>query len=115
MIFPTKFLILLNSYDTVFPKREIEIKTQHLQSPWITRQIIKKRTTENDTIYQKSKTSYYQHNLKLFEIHIKRHGKMKEVIRKKLGTCDSFPEKLIIGKVEITDMKTLLKHLTTFL
>ena len=28
-----KILMLLNSYDTAFPKREIEIKTQHLWSP----------------------------------------------------------------------------------
>ena len=28
-----KILMFLNSYDTAFPKREIEIKTQHLWSP----------------------------------------------------------------------------------
>ena len=71
-------------YDTAFPKRKIEVKTQHLQSPWITRglqksskwkqrlyeKFLKKRTIENETIYKKykylfekikkkSKTSHY--------------------------------------------------------
>ena len=88
-------------YDTAFPKIEIEIKTQHLQSPWITRglhksskqkqrlyeKLLKKTTTENRIIYKKykylfekikkkSKTSYYQRKLKLFEGDIKKTWKI---------------------------------------
>ena len=76
--------------------------------------ILRKRTTENETIYKKykylfekikkkSKTSYYQRILKLFEGDINKTWKIiKEVHGKKSGTCDSFPKKL------------LLTHLTTF-
>ena len=53
----------------VFPKKKIEIKTQHSQSPWITRGLQKsskrkqryiknywkKRAIENEIIYQKYK------------------------------------------------------------
>ena len=35
----TFLFIFSDLYDTAFPKREIEIKTQHLQSPWITRSL----------------------------------------------------------------------------
>ena len=33
----TFHFIFSDMYDTAFPKREIKIKTRHLQSPWITR------------------------------------------------------------------------------
>ena len=33
----TFYFISSNFYDTAFPKKEIEIKTQHLQPPWINR------------------------------------------------------------------------------
>ena len=43
---------------------------------------------------KKSKTSYYQRKLKLFEGDIKKTWKViKEVTGKKRGTCDSFPPK----------------------
>ena len=95
-VYGTFHFIFFDLYDTAFPKREIEIKTQHLQPPWITRglrshpneskttlKILKKRTTENEAIYKKykylfekikkkSKTSYYQRKLKLFEGDIKK-------------------------------------------
>ena len=127
-------------YDTAFPKRETEIKTQHLQSPWITRGLqksskrkqilyekcLKKEKTENEAIYKrykylfekikkKSKTSYYQRKLKLFEGDTKNTWKIiKEVIGKKRGTCDSFSKKLIIKKAEITDTKTIANSLNNF-
>ena len=67
-------------YDTSFLKRETEIKTYHLQSPWITsglqksstrkqrlyEKLFKKRTTENEAVYlfekikKKSKANYCQ-------------------------------------------------------
>ena len=121
-------------------KNEIEIKTQRLQSPWITRglqtsskwkqrlheKFLKKRTSENETIYKKykylfekikkkSKTSYYQRKLKLFEGDIKKEWKIiKEVIEKKRGTCDSFPKTLIIDKVEITNTKATANSFNNF-
>ena len=88
--------------------------------------ILKKRTTENETIYikykylfekikKKSKTSYYQHKLNLFEGDIKKTWKIiKEVIEKKRGTCDSFPKTLIIEKVDISDMKTIANSFWNF-
>ena len=39
---------------------------------------------------------------------------MTEVIGEKWGTCDSFPKKLIIDKVEITDTKTIAKTFNNF-
>ena len=36
---------------------------------------------------------------------------MKETIRKKGGMCHYFPTKLMIDKVEITDMKTITEKL----
>ena len=88
--------------------------------------ILKKRTTENETIYikykylfekikKKSKTSYYQHKLNLFEGDIKKTWKIiKEVIEKKRGTCDSFPKTLIIEKVDISDTKTIANSFWNF-
>ena len=38
----------------------------------------------------------------------------KKIIGKKRGTCDSFPKKLIIDKVEITDTKTSAKRFNNF-
>ena len=98
--YETFHFIFSELYETAFPKREIETKTQILQSPLIARglqksskrkqrlyeKLFKKRATENETIYKKytylfektkkkSKTSYYQCKLKLFEGDIKRHGK----------------------------------------
>ena len=37
-----------------------------------------------------------------------------EVIGKKRGTCDSFPQRLIIDKVEITDTKTIVNSINNF-
>ena len=65
---------------------------------------LKKRTTGNETIYKKykylfekikikSKTSYCQCKIKLFEGDIKKTWKIiKEVIGKRRGTCGSFPK-----------------------
>ena len=61
-----------------------------------------------EKIKKKSKASYYQHKLNLFEGDIKKTWKIiKEVIEKKRGTCDSFPKTLIIEKVDISDTKTI--------
>ena len=110
--------------DTAFSKKEIEIKTQYLQSPQITRVLQKssKRVIQShpksylyEKIKKKSKTSYYQRQLKLFEGDIKKTWKIiKEVIGKKIGTFDSFPKKLVIDKVEITDTKTIAKTFSNF-
>ena len=84
---------------TYFKKRAIESET-----------IYKKYKHLFDKIKKKFKTSYYQLKLKLFESDIKKTWKIiKEIIGRKRGTCDSFPKKLIIGKVEITDTKTITK------
>ena len=39
---------------------------------------------------------------------------IKKVIGKKTSTCDSFPKKLTIGKVEITNTKTIAKKFNNF-
>ena len=39
---------------------------------------------------------------------------IKKVIGKKTGTCDSFPKKLTIDKVEITNTKTIAKTFNNF-
>ena len=82
--YETFHFIFSDLYDTAFPKREIEIKTQYLQPPRITRglqksskrkqrlyeKFFKSRATENETICKKykylfqkikkkSETSYY--------------------------------------------------------
>ena len=127
-------------YDNAFPKGETEIKTQYLQSLSTNRGLqkspkrkqrlfenfFKKRITENETINKKnkylfekirkkSKTSYYLRKLKLFEGDIKKISKIiKEVIGNKRGTCDFFPPKLIIDKVEITNTTTIAKTLNNF-
>ena len=89
--YETFHFIFSDLYDTAFPKREIEIKTQYLQPPRITRglqksskrkqrlyeKFFKSRATENETICKKykylfqkikkkSETSYYQCKLKTF-------------------------------------------------
>ena len=93
--YETFYFIFSGLYNTAFSKKEIEIKTQYLQSPQITRVLkksskrkqrlyenfLKNRTTDNETIHKKykylyekikSKTSYYQRKLKLFEGDIKK-------------------------------------------
>ena len=86
-------------YDTAFPKRENEIKTQHLQSSWRGLQKLSKRkqrlyekflkkehlkiklyvrsiNVHLKKIKKKSKTSYYKRKLKLFEGDIKKIWKI---------------------------------------
>ena len=123
-------------YDTASPKREIRIKTQNLQSPWITKDFqdsskrkqnylvnslkIEKLYIRSITIYlekffKKSETSYYFNKLKFFEGEIKMRWKlMEKVIVEKRRICDYFCKKLIINQAEIMRQKLLLKHLTTF-
>ena len=68
-----------------------------------------------EKIKKKSKTSYYQRKLKVFEGDMKKTWKIiKAVVGKKRGTCDSFPNTLIIGKVEITDTKTVANSFNNF-
>ena len=80
---------------------------------------MKKRAIENEIIYQKykyllekikkkSKRSYYQRKLKLFE------GNIKKRLLKKRGTSESFPKTLINDKVEITDTKTIANSCNNF-
>ena len=94
--YETFHFIFSDFYGTAFPKRDIEIKTQHLQSPWITRGL-QKSSKRKQRLYEKffkkeqpkmklyirsiniylkkikkrSKTSYYHCKLKLFEVDIK--------------------------------------------
>ena len=53
---------------------------------------------------------YYQCKLELFEGDTKKTWKIiKKLLEKKRGICDSFPNKLIINRVEITGTKTIAK------
>ena len=105
-------------YDTAFPKRETEIKTQYLQSLSTNRGLqkspkrkqrlfenfFKKRITENETINKKnkylfekirkkSKTSYYLRKLKLFEGDIKKISKIiKKLLEIREVHVTSFPQ-----------------------
>ena len=66
-------------------------------------------------IKKKSKTSYHQRKLKLFEGDLKKTWKIiKEAIAKKRGACDSFPKTLVIDKVKITDAKTIANSFNNF-
>ena len=93
--YKTLYFIFSDLFNTAFPKRETEIETKRLQSPgkldvyWshpnerLYEKFLKKRVTENETIYnkykylfekikKKSKASYYQRKLKIFEGDIKK-------------------------------------------
>ena len=50
--FETFHFIFCDLYDTTFPKREIEIKTQHLQFPWITSGL-QKSSKRKKRLYEK--------------------------------------------------------------
>ena len=100
--------IFSDLYDIAFPNKEIEIKTKHLGTPWITKglqksskrkqrsyeKFLKRRTIENENHYKtyknlfekikkNSKKNYYQRKLELNENNIKNTWKvMKEIIGK---------------------------------
>ena len=100
--------IFSDLYDIAFPNKEIEIKTKHLGTPWITKglqksskrkqrsyeKFLKRRTRENENHYKtyknlfekikkNSKKNYYQRKLELNENNIKNTWKvMKEIIGK---------------------------------
>ena len=53
---------------------------------------------------------YYQRKFELFEGDTKKTWKIiKKLLEKKRGICDSFLNKLIINRVEITGTKTIAK------
>ena len=54
---------------------------------------------------------YYQRKFELFEGDTKKTWKIiKKLLEKKRGICDSFLNKLIINRVEITGTKTIAKN-----
>ena len=80
----TFLFIFSDLYDTAFPKREIEIKTQHLQSPWITRSL---QTSS------KRKQRLYENFLEKEQLKMKPHifGKIKENLKQVIiSTNQSF-------------------------
>ena len=50
--YETFHFIFFDLYDTAFTKREIEMKTHHLQSPWITRDL-QKSSKQKKIVYKK--------------------------------------------------------------
>ena len=53
--YETFYIIFSDLYDTAFPKREIEIKSQHLQSRWITRGLQKSSKRKQRLFFFKKK------------------------------------------------------------
>ena len=80
----TFLFISSDLYDTAFPKRKIEIKTQHLQSPWITRSL--------QTSF-KRKQRLYENFLEKEQLKMKLHTfeKIKENLKQVIiSTNESF-------------------------
>ena len=120
-------------YDISFPNKEIEIKTKHLGTPWITKglqksskrkqrlyeKFLKRGTIENENHYKtyknlfekikkNAKKNYYQRKLELSENNIKNTWKvMKEIIGKSKNINDTFPKQIIVEQIEINDAQSI--------
>ena len=135
------FLNIVSSlYDTVFPIKEIKLKTKTLLSPWMSRGLLKcskhkkrlyenflkKRTIQNETKYKnykklfdsiknKSKKNHYANLLKLYQKDIKKTWKViKEVIGSKKSENAYLPKKIISNGVDITDHKSIAENFNSF-
>ena len=125
--------IFSDLYDVAFPKKEIEIKSKYLNTPWITKGIrksskrkqrlyekyLKLRSKENEKTYKtyknlferikkNAKKNYYRDKIKLFENDIRNTWKiMKEIIGKKKCNNETLPKQLIVDKIEIHNAKSI--------
>ena len=98
-------------YGTAFLKREIETKTQFLQSSWITRDL-QKSSKQKKRLYEKF-LKKEQLKIKLCIRSIKVLSKIKEKLKREVHVT-LFPKKLIIKKIEITDMKAIAETFNFF-
>ena len=129
-------------YDVAFPKKEIEIKSKYLNTPWITKEIRKSskrkqhpykkylqiRSKENEKTYKtyknlferlkknkNAKKNYYLDKTKLFENDIQNTWKViKEIIGKKKCNNETLPKHLIVDKIEIHDGKCVAEKFNEF-
>ena len=130
------FQLLYNKY---FPKRRIKIKYKNLESPWITRGIIKsskrkqrlyekylkRKTPQNDSIYknykrlfetikQKSKVNYFNERLNKYQNNIKKTWDViKEIIGSTKSSSHHLPKKLIVN-VGITREKQIAESFNKY-
>ena len=132
--------IFSDLYDIAFPNKEIEIKTKHLGTPWITKglqkcskrkqrlyeKFLKRRTIENENHYETytnllekikkiANKNYYQRKLELSENNIKNTCKiMKEIIGKGKNINDTFPKQIIVDEIEINDAQPIADKLNEY-
>ena len=123
--------IFLLHYDTIFPKKKIQIKTKNLASPWITKGIVKsskrkqklyekflkRKTPRNEdnyknykrlfeTIKLKSKTNYYNERLNNYQNNVKKTWDIiKEIIGNTTPSLHTLPKKIIVNNIEISEKK----------
>ena len=79
--YETLQFIFTDFYDTAFPKREIEIKIQHLQSPWIIRDL-QKSSKRKQRLYEK----FLEQRATGNKIRYKKYKYLFEKIKKKSKT-----------------------------
>ena len=132
--------IFSDLYDIAFPKKEIEIKSKYLNTPWITiglrksskrkqrlhEKFLKKRTLDNEKIYKDyknlfekikkcAKKNYYRNKIKLFENDIRGTWKiMKEIIGKKKCNSQILPKQILVDKIEVNDARSIAEKFNEF-
>ena len=136
----TYLKIFSDLYDIAFPKKEIEIKSKYLNTPWFTKglrksskrkqglneKFSKNQTLDNEKIYKdyknlfekiknKAKKNYYQIKIKFFENDIRGTWKiMKEIIGKKKCINQVLPKQILVDKIEINDAKSIAEKFNEF-
>ena len=132
--------IFSDLYDVTFPKKEIEVKSKYLNTPWITiglrksskrkqrlyEKFLKKRTLDNAKIYKDyknlfekikkcAKKNYYRNKIKLFENDIRGTWKiMKEIIGKKKCNSLILPKQILVDKIEVNDARSIAEKFNEF-
>ena len=132
--------IFSDLYDVAFPKKEIEVKSKYLNTPWITiglrksskrkqrlyEKFLKKRTLDNEKIYKDyknlfekikkcAKKNYYRNKIKLFENDIRGTWKiMKEIIGKKKCNSLILPKQILVDKIEVNDARSIAEKFNEF-
>ena len=134
------FNIFNSTYDIYFPKLFVRLKTKHIQSPWITKGIVKSskrkqklyekflkhRTRATELAYKsyknlfeslkkKAKKKYYSEKISKYKHDSKKTWSiMKELIGKIKFKSSNLPRRITVNEVDIFDKRKIANEFNSF-
>ena len=134
------FNIFNSTYDIYFPKVFVRLKTKHIQSPWITKGIVKSskrkqklyekflkhRTRATELAYKsyknlfeslkkKAKKKYYSEKISKYKHDSKKTWSiMKELIGKIKFKSSNLPRRITVNEVDIFDKRKIANEFNSF-